>query len=812
MTTPAGPRLWIFFASGVLALVFVWLALPHHLWRSGFQWRGQQTDYYNLLVDGFQAGHLHMNLPVHPDRLSPDPAVRAAAPYALDAGLYHGHYYLYYGVVPAVLVLWPYSALTGHDLSLNIVTLFFALVGYAFSLLWYARLRRAFFPRAGSLADLAVTLLLAFGPATTFLVRRSMFYELPLAAGYAFLCLFVYALTRALTAPERAARWIALASAALGCAAGCHPNHAVLTLLLALCTLWLLRRRGVARSSGARLSVAAVLPAALLGAALAGYNYARFGDPLNFGFEFGQNVFFSTGDKLLSASFLWPNFKWYYLTPPTLQPYFPFFYPIAATFRPVGYHGAEAMHGQFVFFCTALVILGFAFGKMRRNLAPELRVLAWTLVAMAGIAALALMSFGIRANRYMVDFQFPLAALVVVAIATFAHHAQVNRVRRLSLSLFLALAAATALNNTLAAIQQFDTFRNTRKPEYAALSAWLNPSWRTWEKLGLVNTGTLKLMVTFPPISARVGEPLLTTGGPGYSDTVYALQHPGGYLELMVDHHDFGGPRSRVLRYEPGRTYPIEIELGSFLPPEGDPYLERFDPSSARAHKHRARIRFNGETVISHPMDFHEAAPWDRQLGTNLVTHKPFATRFSGKIESASWSPLPVLPTMPASSALVRAKVLIPPTMPRVDQPLVASGVTGAGNLLRLHPVGEGEWRVQVDEWGVGLVDAAASFRLPPGEHQFDFLIGPLLGGDPAVQRAGLPAHLQPFEHALVVWLDGAEIGRFNLTVHLDSFRQIDLGTNAQGFSSAQNVFEAELERLPVEEADLIAVFNRLAP
>ena len=811
MPNPAGFRPWHAALAGLLALVFVWLALPHDTWRSGFSWRGQQGDYYNLLVDGFQAGHLHMNLPVHPDRFSPDPAVRDRAPRALDAGLYNGRYYLYYGVVPAVLVLWPYSALTGHDLSLNLVTTGFTLAGFLVSLAWYFRLRRTYFPRAGAVTDFAAILMLAFGPATTFLVRRSLFYELPLAAGYTFLCLFVYALTRALLTPGRAGRWLAVASAALGFAAGCHPNHALLTVLLALATAWLLRRHRAEGLSPLRLAAAAVLPAAMLGAALAAYNYARFGSPLNFGFDYGENVFFTTQDRLLGADFLWPNFKWYYLSPPTFQPYFPFLYPIAASFRPPGYHGAEAMQGQFVFFVSALLILGAAAWTLRRTRPdPIIRVLVLVLLAMSAIAALVLMSFGIRANRYMVDFQFPLALLVVLGLAALGQ-ASAGRARRWLVGLGLSLAILTGLNNTAAAIQQFDDFRNTRPREFAFWSA-LNPSWETWARLGLVQTGRLVMQVKFPAVSGPVGQPLVTTGGPGYSDTVYALLHPGAHLEFQVDHHGYGGPRSRVLSYEPGKTYKLEIELGSFLPPLNDRLLRNTDPATARTLKSRARVWLDGEPVINHPLSFYEAAPWDRQIGTNLVTHNPYATRFTGQIESVDWQPSALPESQPPSSAVLSLNVTIPDPMPANSQPLLASGVSGAGNLLFLRPTNEGQWLIQVDEWGYGLASATTPFSLAPGLHRLDLLIGPRLAKDPVLGGAALPPHLQSLERSLVVWLDGREVGRVALDAHLDTYREVQIGTNHQGFSSATAEFQAEIEVRPFNPDASREVIARLTP
>ena len=73
-----------------------------------------------------------------------------------------------------------------------------------------------------------------------------------------------------------------------------------------------------------------MIPAAVIGLLLATYNYIRFDNPLEFGFRYGQNVFFGSGDRIAALQFIRPNLKWYYLTPPTITAEFPFIFPEAA--------------------------------------------------------------------------------------------------------------------------------------------------------------------------------------------------------------------------------------------------------------------------------------------------------------------------------------------------------------------------------------------------------------------------------------------------------------------------------------------------
>ncbi|MGD1021001.1 MAG: hypothetical protein ABSA12_16970 [Verrucomicrobiia bacterium] len=90
-------------------------------------------NYYNLLVQGFRAGQLNLKKEVPPGFAQlADPYDPAAnAPYwLLDLSYYKGKFYLYFGVTPAVLLFWPYAALTGHYLSQKDGGVIFCVVGF----------------------------------------------------------------------------------------------------------------------------------------------------------------------------------------------------------------------------------------------------------------------------------------------------------------------------------------------------------------------------------------------------------------------------------------------------------------------------------------------------------------------------------------------------------------------------------------------------------------------------------------------------------------------------------------------------------
>ncbi len=125
-TAPRGKVLWTQRAilGAVCAVVIGVYAGTAH---SGF-WESLSLNpaesYYNLLVQGFRAGQLSLNKDAPPgltQLADPyDPVANAryrGAFYQLhDLSYYRGKLYVYFGVTPALLLFWPYVALTGHYL------------------------------------------------------------------------------------------------------------------------------------------------------------------------------------------------------------------------------------------------------------------------------------------------------------------------------------------------------------------------------------------------------------------------------------------------------------------------------------------------------------------------------------------------------------------------------------------------------------------------------------------------------------------------------------------------------------------------
>jgi hypothetical protein len=527
---------------GLWSAIFFWLGSSAEPFWKGYDYKADRTDYYNFLVDGFLSGHLAMKAPVDPDLLSVDPLVRSRAQYMLDATLYHGRYYLYYGVTPAAVLLYPYALLTGKHLSPPAACFTFIVVGFGVSVFWLVLLRVRLAANWQTSFAVAAVTLLAIVPGVAFLVRRSSFYDLPLAAGYMWMSIVCFSLWRAQDG-KHSLRWLILASASVGLAVGCRTN---LILLVPSVFAWPRLLKNDLRRKPSAIWISCLVPLSIIGAGLAWYNYARFGNPFDFGFWHGLNSYFNTGNPLISLRFFIANAKAYLFTPPSLGTWFPFDFPINPGPIPKLYSNAEAMSGLFPVTILAgwITATVFAAHLIRRTKGV---VNPWVLYLFAVAAVELIFTFllGIRAYRYATDFLTPVSFLLVLGLTrSWATSGVFGRIARSGIFFFGFLAS---LHVVLGSVQLFDGFKYSRANEFKFLSALANPQQATLEKWGAPKPGGITLKIRFSCPKAATIIPVVTTGLPEAFDSIRAIVFPNGYLRFEIFHSGYGGPSSDLI-------------------------------------------------------------------------------------------------------------------------------------------------------------------------------------------------------------------------------------------------------------------------
>lgn len=776
---------WILVVSLWIALFF-WMSSKNAPCWGHDVFYGQKRDYYNLLVDNFQRGHLYMDIDPERDGGPRLENLQDKPHLVLDSAYFKHRYYLYYGAAPAVLLLLPYSLITGQDLGLNAAVFFFVAVGFLASSVWWRSIVHFHVKRFRCAAIVLGITILAFFPGVLFLLRRSSFYDLPIASGYAFICLLVIALWRAIQGGG-IQPWL-WASLFFGLAVASRANLILCGVAFIICAI------GTEGSTGQRCFrlLAAALPAGIIGVVLGWYNCARFGSPFDFGFSYGMNDFFSTGNPLYSFRFIVPNIRWYFLSPPHFAPWFPFVFPISGPAIPFRYSNAEEMHGSFIqFLITVFVVVSWGLLVRRHPLGKTYWWLAAVLFVF--LVELIFMSLlGIRAYRYATEFLTPLSFIVVFAlIPIFAIESKKYFAAIIVIS---AGTAVLACLGTFSAIQLFDLFRGERRAEFALLSRQLNPDFSKLQWKGAKKLGPMRMVVRFSRPEQPTAVPLVCSGLPHQYDELRAMVDPSAQVRFDFFHHGYGGPTSEYFPVEWGRDYSIECTMGSLYPPSEDKFFSGTTKAQVKRIKTLGTIVVDGELALSRQMVFYESAPWVREpqdIGDCMQYRCVQIVSRQYGINS------PIISRAMNPDLGCFSCNMAPMANQTRSVPLLCLGITGQGNLLYLESLQNGNKRMSLDCWGIGILHGR-EFGIPKnGSAKVEMFVGP------AQNVHGLDDALAD---RLLVWVDGILVVHFRLKYHLQVSDMISLGENSAEFSSAEPAFIGRLKLddiTPVQKDDI---------
>jgi len=466
------------------------------------------NGYYDLLGRAFASGKLALPVKPQPEllALSNPQDNRLNGPYKLlDVVLYKGRYYLYHGATPALLLFAPWYLLTHHDLPENFAAFLLALTGYFFLSILFVRIMAFASIRVSWFLFALCLLALGVGQCVPFLLHRVKVYEVAIAGGYCCVGAGFYFLFESISSQRRRKVWAALAGLCFGVAIGCRP-HLGLAGLSAFVLLSVCARKNL---------VALVPPLLACGLAVVSYNYARFGNPFEFGLRYQladtpyQNI-------RLSAANVVPGLYYMLLCPPDFVPEFPFVrlawrepFDAAGDALPPRYF-LEPTAGSLWLFPLAVAAFLTPITWKRFRGRQEAFGLLCAMLAFAAASILFIAATGLTSQRFEVDF-LPFVVFVgcVVACELLGGLSRSSGIAA-SAALAVLLLYALGANSALALQGPYDQFVQSSPDEYIALAKWFSP----WKRYRPVENPPLRVAASFEFPSPCKAErlPLISTG------------------------------------------------------------------------------------------------------------------------------------------------------------------------------------------------------------------------------------------------------------------------------------------------------------
>ncbi len=324
-----------------------------------------------------------------------------------DIAYYQGHFYVYFGVLPALIFYLPCYLLTGQAFP-SFLAVLICLVLIVFgcgSLL--TQLARRRFPGISLGALMLCVGIVPFASLLSWCLGPSV-YSLPMLCGLA--CLTWGA---ALYARTDQRPWLAVpGSCLLALTFACRPQMSVFCVLLIPFGVKALRRWKT-RNERASYLAAALMPFVVVLVLLGLYNTARFGSPIDFGANYNLTINDMNLRPLsLEAAFAGLYYLLFQL--PNVEPNFPFFCTVPTAFDYSGAMTIERSIGGLLWLAPSI---WFMLALLPKG-PDEPRKSAWLRRAAVGVTAglaLLLAVFDAEAAgvlpRYVLDFSLPLVVL-----------------------------------------------------------------------------------------------------------------------------------------------------------------------------------------------------------------------------------------------------------------------------------------------------------------------------------------------------------------------------------------------------------------
>ena len=404
--------------QSLILVVITQLIQPAHIFASSYLTENgafiNDDNQYNHVANAILTGHTYLDLPV-PDWMSTltnpyDAGHRAqlslqtGQPTYWDYAFYNGHYYSYFGVLPALLTFVPYKFLTGLDLRTDYAVAFFAVL-FVFSAAFFLhRVITKYFNRTTFGFFTSALLMFITGSSVLTQTFLPKIYSLPLLVS---LCLTLTGLGLWLSArrTDGSLSKISLVLGAFLISAnlGARPQF-ILATFLAFPIFWdeikeklFFSRQGLSNTLCIFLPFIASISATTI------YNYARFASLTNFGATYNL-----TGFDMVHRSYALSRIPWgiwfYLFQPIKLHSTYPFMSQVTPSSHFMGQTIMEPFYGGFFIFTPAALLLFWGFFTRKFAHKPHWNSFNLGILLFAGLLVILDTEVVGISSRYFGDF------------------------------------------------------------------------------------------------------------------------------------------------------------------------------------------------------------------------------------------------------------------------------------------------------------------------------------------------------------------------------------------------------------------------
>jgi len=430
--------LFAFLSILFLILVYAWL-ISFGLWT---RWP-TLTRYYDQLASAF--GHGSLSLDLKPDAAlvalsNPyDPAARAGLNALNDASLYEGRYYLYFGPVPALLlvIVKPFglAGIGDQYLVFAFITGIFILQTFLIIKVW-----RRFFQDVPAWIIIPGIVMSGLATPLVSMLTKARVYEASIAGGQFFFLLGLYLIFTALDRANASQKHLLLGAISLALAIGSRVTQILpVGFITCMAAFWIFKvnSRSNSLSTAIRPLISLGAPLIIGLSVLGWYNWARFHSVFETGilYQLAWTDPQKNYREFFSPLYIIQNLYNYLFVPPKLRlDIFPFVFAVYGKVHPVfsalpmpEIYNSEKITGLLYsvpFTLYALVpVIGLLHGSGQQqksyNGQSDPQLFNWFIAGLFGsflFGFLSFLAFFWAALRYFEDF---LPSLIILSMIGF---------------------------------------------------------------------------------------------------------------------------------------------------------------------------------------------------------------------------------------------------------------------------------------------------------------------------------------------------------------------------------------------------------
>ncbi len=381
-----------------------------------------------------------------------------------DVAFYNGHYYVYFGIVPLLLMYLPCRAIFDLPfpsvLGIIVFAVFFSIGVY--KLLSFIAEKKFKNISVASFLLLVLTFINCCG--MMFLVKRPDFYSVPIITGMTFSVFGIYLWLKSFEVKKRRLLYLFAGSLCMALVAGCRPQMLLVSAVaVPIFLTHFFKDKFILKKNGIKELAVLAVPYVTVAAGIMYYNSIRFGSP----FDFGSSYNLTTND-VTNRGFDFGRtglgIFTYLFQPPSFTGVFPFIKKAAVETNYVGKTIKENCFGGLI---TSLPILWFTFAlcKVKDGLKKKkLFGISLVLLITGLVIVIADTQAGGLLQRYFSDFGFIFFIVSSVIIFELIESGKTDREKH-TVNTLVFLASVLSLLYTVSLVFSVsDVTINTQNP------------------------------------------------------------------------------------------------------------------------------------------------------------------------------------------------------------------------------------------------------------------------------------------------------------------------------------------------------------